>query len=634
MRRYRVTVTATNTNKKFPEFEGKLYEARDDPEEGELTYTSEELKSLNVVGGPVCVEHDYKLGRVGVIRASRYQHPWLLIQGVIDTEDVQIREAVRKSLRDGELSELSIGFHGIYDDASQSFSEKVFDEASLVRKGYYEGTNIVAVYASKNTGRKEQITIVRNTNDLLKLVRASSTGDGKHERGTWQPITSHQSSSPLASNLSAPPLEKNNSAYKTSGEKLFATFENNSDKIEVFVQASNDPPANTVPPPSTSNGMSTAQEPAAGVAKPVIPVDEDTTMDAGESNVQGKVADSSTFDTKGMTPQQIDNYYRKILEQKEADFQKTLEQSKSSVSSVLQEKEQLEKHAAALEEFKKQKDEEYRASQKEHVKQIDSLREQLGAGDEIKDMLDKMSGSQETKGFWDFMVKLKDDAMAAKEALSEQRKQVAALKRANTKQQAVAVKASEREMRAQRVRQIGVGNALQPVSGGGIFDIISTKQTPKVVMNQSTLAPPATTVVPPRTSTTASLERFANQKVVDVADGPDDDVMADEQQVAENEKSGASTETSGTSYSDEFRRIVYSRNSKVASDALIKRASDAAHLFPHSMSQNNPEMFLELMRMQSESGDGDLVVGGPAYGREYNEKVYAFMSKLKAQQPQ
>lgn len=37
---------------------------------GELVYTTPELRRLNTIGGPVCIEHDRKIGRVGMTRSA------------------------------------------------------------------------------------------------------------------------------------------------------------------------------------------------------------------------------------------------------------------------------------------------------------------------------------------------------------------------------------------------------------------------------------------------------------------------------------------------------------------------------------------------------------------------------------
>ena len=171
--RFVVRVTSTSLAKGEPEFEGRLYRARDKPGEYELAYTSAELRKLNVVGGPICIEHDYKLGRVGRIKASRYSHPWLYITGVIDTKDPKVREEVRAGLRSGRLGELSIGFHASLGDDGV-FRDKVFDEASLVARGFHEGTKIVAVCASAaDAGRNRgpQVTVLRSDRDIFGLLR-------------------------------------------------------------------------------------------------------------------------------------------------------------------------------------------------------------------------------------------------------------------------------------------------------------------------------------------------------------------------------------------------------------------------------------------------------------------------------
>ena len=98
-------MTSTSLDGNHPEFTGKLYRARDDPKPDELTYNSEELENLDVVGGPVCIEHDYKMGKVGYIRASKYQHPWLFITGVIDTENKELKEGQKDPAKKEEKKE-------------------------------------------------------------------------------------------------------------------------------------------------------------------------------------------------------------------------------------------------------------------------------------------------------------------------------------------------------------------------------------------------------------------------------------------------------------------------------------------------------------------------------------------------
>ena len=147
-----VAITSSNTKQKYPSFTGILYKARDNPVADELTLSSAELENLDLAGEPVCVEHDKKLGRVGVILASRFEAPNLIIEGKINTENREIRESVRERLVDGRLSELSIGFHAIQNEKTGRYQHKVFDEASLVKAGYYDGTRIVSIKASINGG--------------------------------------------------------------------------------------------------------------------------------------------------------------------------------------------------------------------------------------------------------------------------------------------------------------------------------------------------------------------------------------------------------------------------------------------------------------------------------------------------
>jgi len=153
-RRVHITSTAAVT-KKYPEFDGVLYKARDAPEKGELTLTSDELKKLNVVGEPIFVEHDEKMGKVGVIVRCSFEAPNFLITGCINTENEKLRNSIRNQLKTGELSDLSIGFSALQCTSTGNFTDKQFNEASLVKKGFYDGTNIVRVCASQKGNFKK-----------------------------------------------------------------------------------------------------------------------------------------------------------------------------------------------------------------------------------------------------------------------------------------------------------------------------------------------------------------------------------------------------------------------------------------------------------------------------------------------
>ena len=64
-REYFIKINTINTESFDPTFKGILYEAINKPRVGELVYTSTELKDLDTKGGPVCFEHDRKIGKIG-----------------------------------------------------------------------------------------------------------------------------------------------------------------------------------------------------------------------------------------------------------------------------------------------------------------------------------------------------------------------------------------------------------------------------------------------------------------------------------------------------------------------------------------------------------------------------------------
>lgn len=170
--KYFVKVCSSNLDKRDPEFRGILYEARDNPEEGELVLKSEELKNLNTIGGPICFEHDRKIGKIGVITNCSYEHPHYYVDGVVNTKNFKLKEQVRHMLKSGELGMLSIGFKAVYDKNTKKFSNKEFEEASLVRKGFYPTTKIVSVAASADKGQmSSDYEILDDDNEVFNFLR-------------------------------------------------------------------------------------------------------------------------------------------------------------------------------------------------------------------------------------------------------------------------------------------------------------------------------------------------------------------------------------------------------------------------------------------------------------------------------
>jgi hypothetical protein len=149
-----VRSSKTDIAQKYPSFEGVLYKARNAAQPNELTYTSEELQKLDLRGEPIYVEHDQKLGSVGVIVENRFEDPYLVIVGSINTKNRELRETIREHLKNGKLRDLSIGFKAVQNTRTGEFSKKEFVEGSLVEQGYYDETKIISVCAS---GKQESV---------------------------------------------------------------------------------------------------------------------------------------------------------------------------------------------------------------------------------------------------------------------------------------------------------------------------------------------------------------------------------------------------------------------------------------------------------------------------------------------
>jgi hypothetical protein len=166
-----VTITSSNTKMKFPSFTGILYKART-PKPDECALSSDDLRDLDLKGEPICIEHDRKLGSVGVIVASRYEHPNLIIDGTINTQNTELREKIRNKLVTGELAHLSIGFRAIQDRNTKKFRHRVFEEASLCGKGYYDGTDVISVTSSATSPSESQVNddIEMDATKVLQMI--------------------------------------------------------------------------------------------------------------------------------------------------------------------------------------------------------------------------------------------------------------------------------------------------------------------------------------------------------------------------------------------------------------------------------------------------------------------------------
>lgn len=612
MHRLRVHVTSSNYEARNPEFTGRLYRARDNPEKEELTFTSQELQNLDVTGGPICIEHDYKLGKVGYIKASKYQHPWLYITGVIDSKDEKIREEVRKGLRSGRLSELSIGFHGMLQPDG-TYSDKVFDEASLVKEGFYEGTKIVAVCASKNTGEKAQVTILRDAKDICELLKECIETSKVDEEESLV-----KQKNGVGNNVG-----NGSSNYINNGEKLLSTLKEGSDTLEIFVKATKSntetkPSIETVetteefqePVPMDTEISNTGSAPESTQDTGSIPMD--TAEEAGnvsqnstnerenieavpEKTTEYKfINDLDDIDTSKMTPQQVDNVYRQKIQTMEKQLAERLETEKK-------EKDEILAHAAQLEEFKRQKDEEWRESKKADAEIIKKEAETLMDAKEkevIQSMIDKIASDRDHEVFLNFMTKMTKNSVAKDEALRNHKKEMAAIKRRETRN-TVSVQSS----RNKRVREASQrrNDSVRPVSGN-FFDL--TRSPMNMGRNSNSNSNNKVSVQSSATDPNekGTIERFGNQHVVT----EDEDRFIDESEdVQENPLAG------------EYRRIVYAQCTRKTAEKLIERGNSHATFFSHSLSQASPELFLELVKLRSGADVKMPMFGGKDWGGKF-----------------
>jgi hypothetical protein len=195
-----VRSSKTDASHKYPSFEGVLYKARNNPKPNELTYGSEELRRLDLRGEPIYVEHDRKLGSVGVIVENRFEDPYLIIVGSINTKNRELRENIREHLRSGRLRDLSIGFKGVQNTKTGEYISKEFVEGSLVEQGYYDETRIISVQASgKPAAATVQSILPDATSHLLQEKMAAA--ENLPETTPLSPVTSAKKIEPKNSYL-------------------------------------------------------------------------------------------------------------------------------------------------------------------------------------------------------------------------------------------------------------------------------------------------------------------------------------------------------------------------------------------------------------------------------------------------
>jgi hypothetical protein len=127
--------------------------------------TLDELRAVNLRGKPLMFEHQQWGGRVGTITDSYVDGDgWLWIAGEVFSESDQPgREFpgwLRKQLRDGALRDLSVGVTYEADAARRRTGPRRFHEASLVARGAYKGTHLVAVQASSSSSTTSASDVV------------------------------------------------------------------------------------------------------------------------------------------------------------------------------------------------------------------------------------------------------------------------------------------------------------------------------------------------------------------------------------------------------------------------------------------------------------------------------------------
>ena len=654
-----VRVTSTSLAKTHPEFEGKLYRARDHPKQGELAYTAAELRKLKVVNGPICIEHDYKLGKVGRIKASRYEHPWLYITGVIDTDDTDVREEVRSGLRSGRLGELSIGFHAALGDDGV-FRDKTFDEASLVARGFYEGTKIVAVCASAASGGV-QMTILRSNSDILNMLRSKHAPDAARPPARPPTIdlgifTRGASTSPPAmvaaidgttwSVLTSAPR-----AYMNEARGAHAT---RNDPC-IYVRASSESP----PPPPPPEMMSTENAAASAAAAAAAATEAQQTPETAATTTGGAAgasamdqatdafaaaeeqafgasgadtdatepeADEPEVDVSSMTAQQVANHYQNVMERAQ-------QRAAARLQAEQKAKADLERRAADLEGFKRAKMAEYAESRKAEAAEAKAMLPGLNlSADEqesVSVMIDELSKTTDAKAMFNFISGLTSNAKAKDEALKKARNEAMAAKRRATVAVAATATANRSAARGERVRQIAgeaASGAPRPLSSHE--RMLSMLSKSHRYGNQSVHAEP-----PRIAGTGGGAAAAAVTAAAPVVDG-DNDVDGDAAAAAVGNDAAALAQPAHDASADHLQReardLVYATCTRqTTADRLYARGVAAASMFANSLSQGDElqrEMFVELLRMRVGAD-----TGVPDIRESVDESVLARANELIAQ---
>lgn len=158
-----------------PRFTGRLLKGAAVADELGIDVTVDELRAVNLRGAPLRFEHSAFTGQVGEIVDSYVDKDgWLWISGELYSESerpyAELPGWLRQKLRSGELSSLSISHEYEHNPATRRrVGPRVFREASLVARGKYEGTHIVAVQASGSSSSHTQTERI-----IVQLSRASS----------------------------------------------------------------------------------------------------------------------------------------------------------------------------------------------------------------------------------------------------------------------------------------------------------------------------------------------------------------------------------------------------------------------------------------------------------------------------
>lgn len=136
-----------------PVVRGRLIRAGTEDEYGNVI-TLEELRGIDLRGQPLMFEHKTWGGRIGRITENHVDDDgWLWIAGEIfserDKPNSEFPAWIRKQLRENKLRDFSIGMSYEADSRTRRrVGPRVFHEASLVARGAYKGTHMVAVEAS------------------------------------------------------------------------------------------------------------------------------------------------------------------------------------------------------------------------------------------------------------------------------------------------------------------------------------------------------------------------------------------------------------------------------------------------------------------------------------------------------